>query len=213
MASQQQQQQNLVLAYLRKQNRPYNANDIFSNMKGAIAKAALAKLLATCADQKLIHAKQYGKQVIYAPVQEAVDVCDGRDESDAMRAELEACEQQLAVSRERLRVDNQRLAGLLKTHPTDTLPGLLNQMHSEIASLEARLCAATSGECQYSDESCKQINALFVKHQREWAARRKLFQSIWSQLADAVTDSSQLLATLGIETDEDAGAVVPTCEV
>jgi 26S proteasome regulatory subunit (ATPase 3-interacting protein) len=35
----------IAVEYLKKQNRPYNSTDIFNNLKGAVSKTALLKVV------------------------------------------------------------------------------------------------------------------------------------------------------------------------
>lgn len=63
------QQAVLVLDYLRKENRPYSATDISSNLKNRVTKAAAAKLLKDLHEQKKIEGRAAGKQQVYHAVQ------------------------------------------------------------------------------------------------------------------------------------------------
>ena len=40
----------VVLKYLRKQNRPYSAVDLFNNLKGEVGKSNIQKILQTMVD-------------------------------------------------------------------------------------------------------------------------------------------------------------------
>lgn len=59
----------LVLDYLRKQNRPYSATDISSNLKNRVTKAAATKLLKDMHERSEIDGKAAGKQLVYFAIQ------------------------------------------------------------------------------------------------------------------------------------------------
>ncbi|KAL2916190.1 PSMC3 interacting protein [Polyrhizophydium stewartii] len=201
--------QDLVLLYLRKQNRPYNANDIFSNMRGAVAKTALAKILAACAEQskclsddQLIQSKTYGKQVIFAPIQEVAPE-GANEETQALSAQLEEVQAQLAAARDEA---TQELQNLQRSPTTEAAREMLARLTEQNGELRERLRVLSSGERLVSPEECKRILAAHARVRGEWKSRRKLFMSVWSHLSDTLPGSpKQLMETLGIETDEDVG--------
>ena len=59
----------LILDYLRKQNRPYSATDISSNLKNRVTKAAAAKLLKDMHERNEIEGRAAGKQLVYHAIQ------------------------------------------------------------------------------------------------------------------------------------------------
>jgi 26S proteasome regulatory subunit (ATPase 3-interacting protein) len=59
----------LILEYLRKQNRPYSATDISSNLKNRVTKAAAAKLLKDMHERNEIEGRAAGKQIVYHAIQ------------------------------------------------------------------------------------------------------------------------------------------------
>lgn len=54
-----------VLSYMKQQNRPYSALDIFNNLHKAHGKTAIVKSLETLASEKKLLEKTYGKSKIY----------------------------------------------------------------------------------------------------------------------------------------------------
>lgn len=59
----------LILDYLRKQNRPYSATDISTNLKNRVTKAAATKLLKDMHERKEIEGRSAGKQIVYHAIQ------------------------------------------------------------------------------------------------------------------------------------------------
>lgn len=66
------QSADLMLHYLRAQNRPYSATDISANLKNRVTKTLAAKVLKEMHEKKLIEGKAAGKQVVYHALQVCV---------------------------------------------------------------------------------------------------------------------------------------------
>lgn len=74
----------LVLDYLRKQNRPYSATDISTNLKNRVTKAAAAKLLKDMHERHDIDGRAAGKQLVYHAVQVRRIVSDSSVDLDIL---------------------------------------------------------------------------------------------------------------------------------
>lgn len=59
----------VILDYLRKQNRPFSATDISTNLKNRVTKAAAAKLLKDMHERNEIEGRAAGKQWVYHTIQ------------------------------------------------------------------------------------------------------------------------------------------------
>lgn len=55
----------LILHYLRTQNRPYSTTEISSNLHNKVTKAKADKILKELADKKEVSAKTSGKSTVY----------------------------------------------------------------------------------------------------------------------------------------------------
>lgn len=55
----------LVLTYLLRQNRPYGATDVSTNLHGKVTKLQCQKIMAALAEEGEITVKPYGKTLIY----------------------------------------------------------------------------------------------------------------------------------------------------
>ncbi|ELW54981.1 Homologous-pairing protein 2 like protein [Tupaia chinensis] len=71
----------ILLKYLREQNRPYSAQDVFGNLQRehGLGKAAVVKALEQLAQQGKIKEKTYGKQKIYFADQDQFDTVSDAD--------------------------------------------------------------------------------------------------------------------------------------
>ena len=68
-----------VFDYLMQQNRPYNAGDIFTNLKESIGKAILLRVLDSLVELGDIKVKEYGKQKIYCADQARLPKVDTKE--------------------------------------------------------------------------------------------------------------------------------------
>ncbi|KAL8275805.1 hypothetical protein Esti_000368 [Eimeria stiedai] len=88
----------LVLAYMRQQNRPYNSQLIFDNLKRAIKKPALEGLLEELVTEEYLIAKDLGK------------TRDGRDNDIDSITPAHSAEAELAAKRENPQEDSKAVS-------------------------------------------------------------------------------------------------------
>eukprot|EP00842_Homolaphlyctis_polyrhiza_P006233 jgi/Hompol1/6610/HPOL_000960-RA len=182
----------IVVTYLRKQNRPYSATDIFTNLKGSVQKTALAKALAACVEQNLIRSKTYGKQIIYSPIQEAVPTEPSEEDATDVINQLESAKNELATVKESLRLLTLERNALTKTLPTDELKKAVAKITSE---LQERLDAIQSGQSNYTPEECARITSRYTKLRVAWQARQNMFNRVWEQVTDGSPNAAQLMVS------------------
>ncbi|KAJ8323527.1 hypothetical protein BDV3_001553 [Batrachochytrium dendrobatidis] len=197
--------QTVIVAYLKKQNRPYNATDIFNNLKGSIAKASVIKSLATTADQKLILSKTYGKQIIYAPIQNHETSADIEDMVE-LEAALETALKDLALHREILKGLNNELAILTKSPTTHDMQVAVESFTQKNQILDDRLQVLSSGQQLVPPKQIQMIKSQYIAYRQEWKCRYKMFKNAWTQIYDGSRNEEQkLMSIIGIETDADVG--------
>ncbi|KAH9256692.1 hypothetical protein BASA82_001284 [Batrachochytrium salamandrivorans] len=196
---------NTIIAYLHKQNRPYNSTDIFNNLKGSISKTCLLKILSLCTEQQLIQSKTYGKSVIYAPIQYD-ETPDASDKVATTASALELANKDLVMHRETLKTLTNELAKLSKSLPTCEAKAKLDQINQRNDLLTRRLEILSNGKCLASPEQCRDISSRWMTYRHEWRRRQKWFNTAWQQIFDGSREEGiNLMATIGIERDEDVG--------
>ena len=77
----------IILQYLKKQNRPYSAMDIFNNLHGSVGKTQIVKVLTNLQEKNEITCKNYGKQQVYVIKQDDEEL-PSPDELDSMDQEI-----------------------------------------------------------------------------------------------------------------------------
>ncbi|CAG8617130.1 23812_t:CDS:2 [Gigaspora rosea] len=213
-----------VLDYLRKQNRPYSATDISNNLHGAVTKAIAQKVLTSLADKKEVVCKSYGKQYVYVISQEQFE-SPSPDELNNMDVEIEGLKKEVNDYKERNKQLQSVLSGLTNSLTNEQVEEKLKTLAEKVllhfllikASLipntlsfnqnnrnEERLQELKSGTKSVSVEDKNRIEALYAKNRKLWRQRKRMFDEISAQIADATEKKTrELMDDLGIETDPD----------
>ncbi|KAK8221989.1 HIR complex subunit [Zalaria obscura] len=93
------QSADLVLNYLRSQNRPYSAADISANLKNRVTKTNTAKLLKDLHEKQRIEGRTAGKQIVYHVLQDPADAASP-EELKTMEDEIARLEEDTATLRD-----------------------------------------------------------------------------------------------------------------
>jgi hypothetical protein len=186
-----------VLQYLKRQNRPYNQNDIFINLKvalinkNAVSKPNLNKAISSLLEQDAIIAKQYGKQWIYCCKQDSVSpeklleletrINTRSEECQAAKLKLEAVRMDLAIQ---------------NTPKTCDIPGLIHDLNAQNAVLTARLVSIKT--TSLTPLQINAINANYDHAQKQEKLRKRLFYNMWNMIRDAIPgDPAVLMVSSG----------------
>jgi 26S proteasome regulatory subunit (ATPase 3-interacting protein) len=127
-----------VLDYLVKQNRPYSAIDVFNNLHGAVGKTACVRVLSSLSERNLIHQKVYGKQSVFVARQDTGNV-PTPEELTAIDAQVEDAKRELAEANSRVAGLQAQLQSQTSTMPTDKLRDAIGKMNIEIKEKNVRL--------------------------------------------------------------------------
>ncbi|KAF2723494.1 TBPIP-like protein [Polychaeton citri CBS 116435] len=180
------QSADLVLQYLKKQNRPYSATDISANLKNRVTKAAAAKLLKDMHERKEVEGRAAGKQIVYHTFQDEADEAstetlrDIADQTSKLREETSS----LKVEEKSLRVTLRQDIALV---PLPELKFAIDGLRQERIELVERFDKLQSGNLKPAgvDESLL-VSATHKKWARTASARAKIRDELWTQLVDVV---------------------------
>ncbi|KAI9208790.1 Tat binding protein 1-interacting protein-domain-containing protein [Polychytrium aggregatum] len=194
-----------ILGYLRKQNRPYSAVDVFNNLKGEIGKAVVTKILTQMQEEQTIHGKLYGKQWVYAAKQD-----EGEAPSTEILADMDMKIVQLRDQIVTLKTYNKQaqatLSGLTSSLTSAEMKTRLATLKSENEGYLKRLESLRGGSDRITDAERKKIVNNYEKMKGMWKKRKRKFKDIWSAMTENMPGKpSELMEELGIETDEMAG--------
>ncbi|KAI7247553.1 hypothetical protein KC335_g18862, partial [Hortaea werneckii] len=174
-----QQSADLIMDYLRKQNRPYSATDISTNLKNRVSKAAAAKLLKDMHERKEIEGRAAGKQLIYHDEADEADL-EKLQEMDAETSRLKSATLELKAEEKDLRLTLRQEGTQV---PLPELRMAVDALRQEEADLSARLATLKNGSTKpISVEEREQINSEHRKWSRTAAARKKIRKELWAEI-------------------------------
>ncbi|KAH6914243.1 Tat binding protein 1-interacting protein-domain-containing protein [Coprinopsis sp. MPI-PUGE-AT-0042] len=197
-----QEAEDKVLEYLKRMNRPYGAVDVAANLKGAVPKTAVQKILVALAEKGDLVQKTYGKSTFFVANQANLEVVPAEK-----LAALESQTKVIVEGNKQLTMDVKALtAELSKAKTTLTNEELTSQIQStesEIALVSSRLEPLRSGAQPISAEELQKLQLDWEKWKAGWIRRRKVFQTLWGLVTDPLPpqDAETLQESLGIEYD------------
>ncbi|KAI8586558.1 Tat binding protein 1-interacting protein-domain-containing protein [Geranomyces variabilis] len=197
----------VVLQYLKKQNRPYSAADVFNNLGGQVGKTVVVKALATLAEEATIHGKANGKQWVYVAKQDEMET-PSKELMDEMNLKLSQLKDQNAVLQEEIKALQSELSTLNSSLTDDQIQAKLLTLNAENEKMEERLVTLRSGDApaQLSDKEIKAADTKLEKMRKEWRSRKRLFSDMWGAVTESVPGSiEEFREAVGIETDESVG--------
>eukprot|EP01022_Parablepharisma_sp_SALTPOND_P028409 TRINITY_DN70920_c1_g1_i1.p1 TRINITY_DN70920_c1_g1~~TRINITY_DN70920_c1_g1_i1.p1 ORF type:complete len:325 (+),score=50.82 TRINITY_DN70920_c1_g1_i1:91-1065(+) len=91
-----------ILAYMKEQNRPYSALNVFDNLHGEIKKADVQKILDSLVKDGEVQSKDFGKFVVYLVNQDKMPTVP-QEELNNMDKEIDECREKLKQLSEELK--------------------------------------------------------------------------------------------------------------
>lgn len=199
----------LIMDYLRKQNRPYSATDISTNLKNRVTKSAAAKLLKDMHERKEIEGRAAGKQLVYHTIQvrptstrmpNSMLIGKQVEADDNAVEKLQAMDVEttrLQVATRALKTEEAELRNALKEGasqiPMTEVRGSVAALEHEKAEMIARLTKLKSGSVQpVNTEERDKVNSEHRKLQKTAGARKKIRNELWRAIKDALSSKEEL---------------------
>ncbi|GAA5884773.1 hypothetical protein JCM6882_005387 [Rhodosporidiobolus microsporus] len=163
------QAEELVLNYLKEQNRPYGATDISANLKGRVSKPQAQKALAALLEKGEIMGKTFGKTTIYCALQDG-DADLSPEELAALDEQNQTLTSEEQKLKEELKVLAVRKAEATKALRTSELSRAVQDSEAKIpaltATLASRKAAASSSSSSPHGPSALSAAALLALSQQ-----------------------------------------------
>ncbi|GES77665.1 homologous-pairing protein 2 homolog [Rhizophagus clarus] len=175
----------MVMDYLRKTNRPYSATDVSNNLHGAITKAVAQKVLNALAVKTEVRQKVYGKQSVYVINQEQFE-SPSQEELNDMDSKIEELKKEVDKYKEKNRQLTSELTALNNSLTNEQCEERLKVLTEQNKKYEERLIELQSGAKQFSVDDAKRIDEKFEKNRKFWKQRKKMFDEIVSTILDAI---------------------------
>ncbi|KAF1843896.1 Tat binding protein 1-interacting [Cucurbitaria berberidis CBS 394.84] len=184
----------MVLHYLRRQNRPYSAIDVSANLHNKVTKvvdhgtAAAAKVLKDLHEQKQIEGRPAGKQIVYHALQNAEDSCTP-EQLAALDAQITDLRTNTTNLLGTIKILRSTLSSLNSTLSTTDLVSNVHALESEQVEILARLENLKAGKAKKVTE----VERMDVE--RQWKKgvgvakrREKIAREMWKLIADQLPD-------------------------
>jgi len=200
-----QEEESTVLEFLRKQNRPYAANDLVAQLPGKVGKSSIAGTINTLLKAGEIIAKPYGGKQIYLIKQESSDVATPQ-QMETLDLEIQSNTQQMNELQQKSRQLSEQLSRLTSSLTDEDLETKLTTLTAENEKRLQRLEVLRDGGNLISEKELKKINKDYETNRKIWKDRKNKCTEIFGMiLENSTAKKKDLLEEIGIATDEDAG--------
>ncbi|CAK9064158.1 unnamed protein product [Durusdinium trenchii] len=194
-----------VLEYMRQQNRPYNAQNVFDNLHGAVPKGSVQTIMESLVTEGKLLIKEYGKIKVFLVSQSLVV---GGDDATALQQEVDEASKKRKALGNDLDTTRKEMSQVASKHAAAKEA---KESAAEALTLEARAKQLKgSGEEQVEESEVRAVEAAFTQVHQTWRKRKRLCMDTLRTLGEAMsTRTDQLLEQYGVDTDEDCGQTLP----
>uniref|UniRef100_T1J701 Homologous-pairing protein 2 homolog n=1 Tax=Strigamia maritima TaxID=126957 RepID=T1J701_STRMM len=198
-----------VMDYLKKQNRPYSLVDIVTNLHNQFGKAAIQRSLDQLVTEGKVREKTYGKQKVYVIDQKMFPIADEK-ELKAMDLKISELTQLLKTSQDRLKTLEIKYASLNSELSMTEIEKQLEKYSTEIKKLSAKLDQLRSNTNVISPEEKDKIIQNHKKYVTAWKKRKMIVNEMLNGILESYPANKKALCEeIGVELDEDVGAIFP----
>jgi 26S proteasome regulatory subunit (ATPase 3-interacting protein) len=199
----------LILRYLKQQNRPYSAIQVFDNLHKRVTKGTTERVLDSLAKMEGggIQVKEYGKNKIYWPDQKGMPVPTSSELRD-LDGQIKAKASELSDIEKKGSGIERSLKTLLAQPSDADLDRVLEEKERVVSTLQ--------GKADALDRHPVDPKALYRsirKHnfyRKKWLEWKNNAMDIVENIAEAMEKKGAAVAeSLGVETDKELGVVVP----
>lgn len=200
----------LILKYLRHQNRPYGAIQIFENLHRRVMKSLVERALDSLVKQEdsPVLVKEYKTNKIYWPKQKGMATATASDLKD-MDNKLHAKKQELECLEKRYSHLSKYLATLIQEPSDEYLNAVLAEKEDTVAAMQVKADRLASNKIDP-----KALATSVQKHnlyRSKWIERKNGVMDVVNNIAEGMEKKPKVvMADLGIETDADVNTTIPS---
>ncbi|XP_011405098.1 PREDICTED: homologous-pairing protein 2 homolog [Amphimedon queenslandica] len=199
-----------VFKYMKDQNRPYSAGDVFSNMHKEFNKPCVQRVLDQLVSNGKVKEKTYGKQKVYVVDQGLFPVIN-ESEIAKMDDEIRTLQESIAVQESECSAMEAKLSALKNSLTLQEAKEKLEETEKECTKLNERLQVAKAGSENITPEVVEKVHTEHKAAVTHWRKRKRLAMDIVNTiLEDFPRSKKELLEEVGLETDEDCGVSIPS---
>ena len=198
----------VLLPYLKRENRPFNVNQLHDNFHKRMPKSVLEKALATLSEGNGVRCKEYGKSKIYFADQSTI-ACGSEKEIKELNVDIEKLKRQYyTVSQELAELKSELIR--IENEPSDSdLIQSLSTLEKTVTEKRTRVSKITESKL----EPNALINAIREHnyYRQVWIDRkRKCMDVVDLVLEESNKKKALFLADADIESDEVANVLIPS---
>ena len=207
----------LIKEYMKLQNRPYSAIQIFDNLHKRIQKSSVEKVLAklsreedknTC--QPVLCEKEYGKAKIYyynqaqLPSLSISEMNSLDDEVATLNNELKRLESQVFEAKE-------RMEKLLKEPTDDELDKELKETEARVETKRRKAETLSGPDAKSVDPYARQkVIEEYNFYRKHWKDRKEKVMDLIDMMSDGMNKKVEdVIEICGLESDENEGVKLP----
>jgi 26S proteasome regulatory subunit (ATPase 3-interacting protein) len=198
----------LILKYLRQQNRPYSAMQIFDNLHHRVLKGRVESVCeALAADQSSgVLVKEYGKAKLYFPNQYMLGNLPTNIES--LKAENAQATRRLRDLQAQEKSLHDAVEALARQPSDHALDSVLATQEVACATLSAQ--ADRLGGANIAQDACENAVKRFNFYRSKWSQRRTAVMDMVENIADGMEKKVAIVVDqLGVVTDAEAMHGIP----
>ncbi|KAI9886567.1 MAG: regulatory particle non-ATPase [Watsoniomyces obsoletus] len=178
----------MILQYLRKQNRPYSATDISTNLHNKVTKAAAAKTLKELHERGELMGRTSGKQAVYHVPQNPSEVATP-EELSAMDDEMTSLKESITQLKAEYKTLATNLNNLQSTVTTNDLREAVQELEDTRTELLERLTPLREGNVSPIPMAEREkVEKEYVKARRDAVVRKRIFEEFWGLVRDGLPD-------------------------
>ncbi|KAI6649421.1 hypothetical protein LOD99_11786 [Oopsacas minuta] len=199
-----------VLAYLRKQNRPYNAQDITSNLNKEVGKTSVQRALDLYVTENKVKEKVYNKTKVYCIEQSTMpNLSDS--EMKELDNEISNCEDKIQTLKGSIKALESEIKTVSNSLSLEDTKLKVKETIELCTDLETRLnTIKSSGGKQITPTEKSRIQKQHSGNIGHWKKRKRLASDMLDQILENYPKSKrELLDEIGIETDEEHNVKIP----
>lgn len=189
----------ILLEYLRVQNRPFNEKMLYENLHGAVTKKQITSVLEELIASGDVVRKTYGKQSVVWYNQENIPVLSAEElaELDAKHADLIKQEAALKDKVAKRSASKRAILAVETGGQLEDRKSRLEAKHAEVTAKASDLAATTT---LAPSGAIEQVTSKLNAGVREWAKRRTAYTTLIADFADCVyRKPSSIEEEVGIE--------------
>ncbi|XP_050541380.1 homologous-pairing protein 2 homolog [Daktulosphaira vitifoliae] len=184
-------------------NRPYSANDVFSNLqKHNVGKAAVDKALDQLVKDNKIFVKIYGKQKVFCVIQPDTTL-DNQKEIERLDEELLKTNEKLKDVEQKLKKSEVEVKMLKNTYSIKEAENMITELNKSITELKSKLDEVSKNKVCMSEKDKEKIKFNHEKVIKEYRKRKRICMDVLDSILENCPKTKKaLFEEIGIETDE-----------